>query len=108
MKTARYQLIGGGERIVEYDENAPCIICGEPVVEASMGGTAICPSCDCGRCRYCGVGMVVVREEIDGGRSLRGWREHMKWHKQHPTPSRTPGDATLGGVSAAEAGPQAR
>ncbi len=35
----------------EYDENAPCIICGLPVVEASMGGTVICPWCDCGNYR---------------------------------------------------------
>ncbi len=54
MKTAKYALIGGGAVEVEYDENAPCTICGEPVVEASMGGTAVCPWCDCGNCRYCG------------------------------------------------------
>jgi hypothetical protein len=48
MKTATYQLVGGGERTVEYDANAPCWMCGEPVGEASMGGTVVCPSCDCG------------------------------------------------------------
>ena len=36
---------------VTYDENAPCRICGEPVVSASMGGTDVCPWCDCGRDR---------------------------------------------------------
>ena len=38
-----------GENItVQYDENAPCKICGLPVVHASMGGTDVCPWCDCG------------------------------------------------------------
>lgn len=83
MKTAIYNKVGGGTFVVEYDENAPCIICGEPVIEASMGGTVICPSCDCGKCRYCGMDILVVTEEIDGGRSLRQLREHMKWHKEH-------------------------
>jgi hypothetical protein len=33
---------------IEYDETAPCKICGLPVDNASMSGTDICPSCDCG------------------------------------------------------------
>ena len=33
---------------VEYDESAPCKICRLPVENASMGGTDICPACDCG------------------------------------------------------------
>lgn len=37
--------------IVEYDETVPCLICGNPVISASMGGFDICPSCDCGRFR---------------------------------------------------------
>lgn len=37
--------------MVEYDEEAPCRICGKPVVEASMGGTDVCPWCDCGKHR---------------------------------------------------------
>ena len=48
MKTARYNLINGGTAMVEYDETAPCRVCGLPVGEASMGGTDVCPSCDCG------------------------------------------------------------
>ena len=48
MKTAKYRLIGGKEIEVEYDPNAPCIVCEQPVIAASMGGTAICPWCDCG------------------------------------------------------------
>lgn len=84
MKMARYPLEGGGERVVEYDEMAPCIICGEPVTEASMGGTDICPWCDCGNCRYCRMRIFVLKEEIDGGRSLKQLREHMTWHKEHP------------------------
>lgn len=43
------------ERIeVEYDDTAPCVACREPVVEASMGGTDLCPWCDVGNCRFCG------------------------------------------------------
>ena len=85
MKTVTYNLVGGETKTIEYDENAPCIICGEPVIEASMGGTVICPWCDCGHCRYCGMDIFVLREEIDGGCSLRKLREHIKWHKEHPT-----------------------
>jgi hypothetical protein len=51
MKTAKYDLVGGGIRTVEYDENEPCWMCNNPVCEASMGGTVICPSCDCGYTR---------------------------------------------------------
>lgn len=43
MKTALYDLVA-----VEYDETAPCWCCGEPVGEASMAGTVVCPACDCG------------------------------------------------------------
>ena len=82
MKSATYRTLDGNEIRVEYDETAPCVVCGEPVGEASMGGTAICPACDCGQCRYCGVRAALVGEHVDGGRSLRQWREHMAWHKQ--------------------------
>ena len=74
MKTAKYHKIGGGLLEVEYDENAPCIICGEPVTEASMGGTVVCPWCDCGHCRYCGVQLPMGNERI---------KNHMKWHKEN-------------------------
>lgn len=88
MKTATYKKLDGGEFTVEYDENAPCIICGEPVIEASVGGTAICPWCDMGKCRYCGMDILVFREEIDGGRSLRKLKEHMAWHRLNAPPNR--------------------
>lgn len=39
---------------IEYDENALCVLCGLPVVEASMSGTTICPWCDSGVCRFDG------------------------------------------------------
>lgn len=48
METARYPLVGGGEWIIEYDPNAPCRMCGLPVIEASAGGTDVCPWCDMG------------------------------------------------------------
>lgn len=51
MKSVTYNLLDGGTRTVEYDETAPCWSCGEPVMEASMGGTVLCPWCDCGMTR---------------------------------------------------------
>lgn len=48
MKEATYTLRDGTKLTVQYDPEAPCRICGQPVVEASVGGTDICPSCDCG------------------------------------------------------------
>ena len=84
MKSAEYPLVGGGLLLISYDENAPCRVCGEPVGEASMGGTSLCPACDCGVCRYCGVRSALLPDDIDGGRSLREWREHMLlWHHNH-------------------------
>jgi len=63
MKTATYHTTEGREVKVEYDEAAPCIVCGEPVLEASVGGTVICPWCDCGNCRYCGKPYLTGREQ---------------------------------------------
>lgn len=68
--------------VVEYDDEKPCIVCGEPVISASMGGTAICPWCDMGKCRYCGIRIFVMKEEIDGGESKKELLNHMKWHKE--------------------------
>lgn len=48
MKEATYTLLDETELTVDYDSEAPCRICGQPVVAASMGGTDVCPSCDCG------------------------------------------------------------
>lgn len=48
MKTVTYRLIDGTDKTIEYDETAPCWYCGLPVGSASMGGTVVCPSCDCG------------------------------------------------------------
>ena len=50
-KTASYTLLDGTTHEVEYDPDAPCWMCGQPVVEASMGGTVVCPWCDCGMTR---------------------------------------------------------
>jgi rubrerythrin len=49
MKTARYVLLDGSALEIEYDETAPCRICGLPVIDASMGGTDVCPYCDMGK-----------------------------------------------------------
>ena len=80
MKTVTYNLIGGGTRTVEYDETAPCIVCGEPVEAASMGGTEICPACDCGKCRYCGIDLPIGRTQEE---AITKIRTHMAWHKEH-------------------------
>ena|SRR2546426_7474334 len=80
---ARYRKVGGGEIEVEYDDESPCMRCGEPVIGASMGGTAICGPCDMGKCRYCGISIMVFKEEVDGGKSKRDILNHMKWHKEH-------------------------
>ena len=48
MKTAVYPITGGGTFTVEYDPDAPCRICGEPVVYASVGGVDVCQWCDMG------------------------------------------------------------
>lgn len=31
-----------------FDETASCCVCGNPVLNVSMGGPDICPHCDCG------------------------------------------------------------
>ena len=48
MKIATYRNIFNEDIKVEYDEKAPCRVCGLPVIHASMGGTDVCPYCDCG------------------------------------------------------------
>jgi predicted RNA-binding Zn-ribbon protein involved in translation (DUF1610 family) len=48
MRKIKYTLVGGKVVEIEYDENAPCVSCGLPVVAASMGGTKLCPGCDMG------------------------------------------------------------
>lgn len=50
MKKATYKTAEGPIE-VEYDPEAPCIWCGLPVFEASVGGTALCPWCDTGQDR---------------------------------------------------------
>jgi hypothetical protein len=60
MDIAKYPKRGGGFVEIPYDKNAPCRACGQPVTEASMGGTDLCPWCDMGkprpgsRCPTCG------------------------------------------------------
>lgn len=51
MKTVTYKQPDGTSVEVQYDETALCTLCGLPVVSASMGGTHICPWCDCGSYR---------------------------------------------------------
>lgn len=50
-KSATYRLQDGGTLIISYDPEEPCVVCDLPVLEASVGGTNICPSCDMGRFR---------------------------------------------------------
>lgn len=51
LKTAKYTGVDGKEFSVTYDPQASCLSCGQPVISASMGGTAICSWCDCGKYR---------------------------------------------------------
>lgn len=37
--------------LVVYDESEPCVLCGLPVLRASVSATAICGWCDCGKPR---------------------------------------------------------
>lgn len=83
MRTMIYKQQDGKDLKITYDENAPCIVCGEPVISASMGGTVICPSCDLGKCRYCGMTVFVMKKEIDGGESKKKLLDHIKWHKEN-------------------------
>ncbi len=48
MKTTTYTLTDGRRVTVEYDDQAPCRVCGLPVLDASTGGTDLCPWCDSG------------------------------------------------------------
>lgn len=77
MKVTKYWTTKGEEIKVEYDETAPCKVCGEPVLEASMGGTDLCPWCDMGKCRYCGIDLPMYL--------VQQTKNHMAWHRDHPT-----------------------
>jgi hypothetical protein len=48
LQTAVYTDLDGNDFTVEYDPTLPCWMCDEPVGAASMSGTVVCPSCDCG------------------------------------------------------------
>ena len=48
IKKATYTQLDNTQITVEYDADAPCRVCGLPVVEASVGGTDLCPWCDSG------------------------------------------------------------
>ena len=48
MKTLKYLKEDSTYGEIEYDENAPCVGCGKPVLNASCGGIDICPACDGG------------------------------------------------------------
>lgn len=80
----KYHLEKGWDfRNCPFDKDYPCIICQEPVTYPSVGGTAVCPWCDMGICRYCSVRSMLLKEEFDNGKSLREWRNHMKWHEEN-------------------------
>lgn len=74
MKTAIYKTLDGKDLKVEYDEKAPCIICGLPVENASVGGTVICPACDCGV--YRDNTKITLREMLDKKLLRKKAREH--------------------------------
>jgi hypothetical protein len=79
MKTATYTGMDGAPIVVEYDEMAPCVYCGEPVISASTSGTNVCPACDCGKCRYCLVDLITVSSPWS--RARRALLAHIQFHK---------------------------
>jgi hypothetical protein len=46
-----YHATDGREIWLPHDPTFPCIYCQEPVGDMSMGGPAVCGSCDCGNHR---------------------------------------------------------
>lgn len=84
-----YKRSDGSTINIEYDPDAPCNICGEPIRRLSTAGPNICPWCDIGQCRYCGVNMTMISSTRGGGRSLQQWPQHMKYHKL-PEPQTDP------------------
>jgi hypothetical protein len=62
--TATYRRRDGSAFTVEYDPEGPCMVCGLPVVTASMGGTVVCPWCDTGTCRFCAARPVEPRGHL--------------------------------------------
>lgn len=51
IKTSIYRLTDGTSKEFTYEDQDPCMICGLPVIHASMSGTNICAWCDCGNNR---------------------------------------------------------
>jgi len=76
----RIKEVSYGNTVVRYDADCPCEICSLPVENASVGGVDICPACDMGKCRFCKKRSVILRVKLDGGRSLRRWRDHVRSH----------------------------
>jgi hypothetical protein len=77
MKTIQMRRCDTKELVdVQYDETAPCLICGNPVIYASMGGLDICPSCDCGYWRD-GRKMDIMGED---SMYFFKWKRHLKPH----------------------------
>jgi len=79
---AVYALAGRGTTEVEYDDQAPCHVCGLPVLEASVGGTALCPWCDSGMFRD--GERWTARDAIDTERVRR--RAQLKHNASGPLP----------------------
>lgn len=75
MKSVTYNT-DNGPVTLEYDENYPCIWCQLPVGDASMGGTVVCPACDCG----------INRDGTKWSYAdyLRLSENARKWYAEHP------------------------
>jgi hypothetical protein len=80
IQEAAYTMLDGTRKTFRYDTEAACAHCDMPVVSASMGGTAVCPWCDQGKCRFC------------EGRTFEGWdrktgrplRQAAHYERHHP------------------------
>lgn len=86
MRTVTYRHRETGEPFtVEYDENAPCVWCGLPVVAASMGGTACCPWCDLGVCRFDRSHRVDMEWDHETQKIARPSKHYEKFHADDVT-----------------------
>lgn len=67
------RVLNTGKNLIEYDEDRPCNLCGEPIIVATE--KMICESCARGRCRYC-----FLKISRNSKSELVC---HMEWHRKN-------------------------
>lgn len=79
--SAKYHRLSDGSPFeVEYDTDDPCHFCGLPVIAASMGGTACCPWCDLGTCRFDRSHRVDIDYDLSTGKIKSPRAHYERWH----------------------------